>query len=70
MIDIYYLRNKRKNRGLTQKQLAERVGIKRENYLAIENGKVKNPGFITAIQICYVLKISPFSLYSFLTLKK
>lgn len=70
MINRYFLRSCRKDQGLTQSQLAERVGISRTNYLAIENLQVHNINFLTAMKICYVLHISPYSLYSFLSLEK
>jgi transcriptional regulator with XRE-family HTH domain len=45
-----FLRNDRKKRGLTQKEVAEIIGISREFYCQIERGE-RAPGFNTAIRI-------------------
>ena len=65
-MDIYTLRIKqyRKNRGLTQKQLAERVGIGRSYLSELENDKwdIK---LNLLIKISKVLKIAPSKLIKY-----
>ena len=45
----------RKEAGLTQKELAERIGIDRTSYTHIENGN-RNPSLITAYKIALELE--------------
>ncbi len=48
----------RKERGLTQKQLANEAVIGYDNLRKIETGKNNNPSFFTIMMICVALKIS------------
>ena len=48
----------RKSRGLTQEQLAEKVGITRTALGKIENSRVVNMSAFTAINIARALRVS------------
>ncbi|MCU6747682.1 helix-turn-helix domain-containing protein [Faecalicatena acetigenes] len=53
------IRNIRKEKGLTQKQLAELIGTSQQNLAQYENGK-RNPKFLTIKKIAYALEV-PFT---------
>lgn len=50
------LKKARKNLGLTQKEVASKIGIKANSYARIERGNAK-PSFDRLKAICKVLKI-------------
>ncbi|MBB5324887.1 transcriptional regulator with XRE-family HTH domain [Anoxybacillus tepidamans] len=50
-----WLKNKRLNTGLTQKEIAKLVGISRSTYAMIENGE-RNPSVPVAKRIADALK--------------
>jgi len=54
------LRELRQKRGLTQKQLADKLGYKRERIAAIETGArpIGGVSLDKAIEICDVLRVS------------
>ena len=56
-----YIKSRRKNIGLTQKQLAELVGVSQDAISQYENGN-REPGFFIFIKLCKVLgmQISDF----------
>ena len=65
-MDMYTLKIKqyRKNRRLTQKQLADKVGISRSYLSEIENGKW-DIGLDLLIKISKVLKVAPSKLIKY-----
>ena len=56
------IKTARKNKGLTQKQLADIVGIKHNTLSGWEKG-AHSPNGTQIIQLCDVLEIDPNSLY-------
>ena len=58
------IRAARKRAGLTQKQLAERIGVKSPNLSQLENGK-REPQNDTLRRIAEALEVDPYSLVSF-----
>lgn len=53
----YYLKKARKEAGLTQAEIAKKVGIARTSYTNIELG-IKNPSFDVATKIKRVLRVN------------
>ncbi|MEK7571259.1 MAG: helix-turn-helix transcriptional regulator [Patescibacteria group bacterium] len=53
------LKKARKEIGLTQVQIAEKVGISSNYYSMLETGKRENPGSKIMTKIAKVLKLSP-----------
>ena len=51
------IRRLREQHGLTQTELAEKIGIRQQNVAKMENGKIK-PDVFTAIDIADVFEIS------------
>ena len=47
----------RQARGLTKKQVAQRVGLDYSNYCRLENYKIQNPRFATVILIAEALGV-------------
>ena len=47
----------RQARGLTKKQVAQRVGLDYSNYCRLENYKIKNPRFATVLLIAEALGV-------------
>jgi len=52
------LKRHRQFKGLTQKQLGERVGLSRDSISKIELGKYENPGMKYLINICRELDVA------------
>ena len=52
-----YIKSRRKNIGLTQKQLAEKVGVTDVTISRYENGK-REPSFTEFIKLCEVLSMN------------
>lgn len=48
----------RHQRGLTQDELASRSGVKLDTLRAIEQGKTRNPGILTVLQLAEQLDVS------------
>ena len=48
----------RQARGLTKKQVAQRVGLDYSNYCRLENYKIQNPRFATLILIAESLEVN------------
>lgn len=48
---------------ITQKELAEIVGISREQIVALENGRATNPNLDTIKKISKALDVSPLELF-------
>lgn len=48
---------------ITQKELAEIVGVSREQIVALENGRAKNPNLDTIKKISNALEVSPLDLF-------
>ena len=46
-----YLKDLRKNAGMNQTQLAEKLGMTQTNYSAIESGKTKNIAVKTLVDL-------------------
>ena len=49
----------RARRGLTQEEVAQRVGTSRSTIQRIEDGRTKNPNLKIVINMCLFLRISP-----------
>ena len=49
-----YIKSRRKNLGMTQKQLAEKVGVTNVTISRYENGE-REPSFTEFIKLCEVL---------------
>jgi putative transcriptional regulator len=56
------LKSIRTNKGFTQEELAQKVGISRQSIYAIESGKF-NPSILLALKIAYVLETSLYDLF-------
>lgn len=52
-----HLRSIRKNRGLTQRQVAQRAGVTERNYQLYESG-TQRPGFETIVSLADVFGVS------------
>ncbi len=50
------LKEERKRHGLTQNEVAEKVGIRQAHYSMIETGK-RDAEFVTIVKICQTLHI-------------
>ncbi len=61
---ITCLKSRRENMGLTQGELAKRVGVRRETIVHLENGRY-NPSLKLAMDIAKVLGASVEELFSF-----
>lgn len=59
------LKKSRKTLGLTQVQLAAKIGITSNYYSMIERGEVDNPGSQVMSKIAKVLKLEPSDIFSF-----
>jgi transcriptional regulator with XRE-family HTH domain len=55
------LRDYRKDRGLTQHQVAERAGLSQNVVSDIETGK-RGPAFVTFLRLAYGLDVGPAEL--------
>ena len=53
------LKKARKSLGLTQAQVAEKIGISSNYYSMIERGKRENPGSKILKEIARILKLDP-----------
>ena len=53
-----YIRSRRKNIGLTQKELAEKVGVSMNTVARWERGETE-PSFSDFLRVCVVLGINP-----------
>lgn len=62
------IREIRKSKGITQEQLAEKVGIGTSNISYIETGKFA-PSIESFEKIAEVLQVEPYELYMFSPLK-
>jgi len=58
------MRKRRKDIGLTQQEMAEKLGIARATYTNIERG-TKNPSFKVALMIKKLLKCSDDKIFEF-----
>ncbi|TCO53910.1 MULTISPECIES: helix-turn-helix transcriptional regulator [Thermoanaerobacteraceae] len=58
----YYLKKARKQAGLTQAEIAKKVGIARTSYTNIELG-IKNPSFDVATKIKKVLNVNDDNIF-------
>ena len=54
-----------KNRGMTSKQLCEKVGITEANMSVLRSGKAKGLRLSTLNRICYFLQCQPGDLLAF-----
>ena len=54
-----------KNRGMTSKQLCEKVGITEANMSVLRSGKAKGLRLSTLNRICYFLQCQPGHLLAF-----
>ena len=54
-----------KNRGMTSKQLCEKVGITEANMSVLRSGKAKGLRLSTLNRICYSLQCQPGDLLAF-----
>lgn len=54
----------RKERGLSQQELAYRIGMEKSNLSVIENGK-SNPQVLTLLKISSAMDIEPQKLFQF-----
>ncbi|MGH7203833.1 MAG: helix-turn-helix transcriptional regulator [Candidatus Levyibacteriota bacterium] len=59
------LRKARKSLGLTQAQVAEKVGISSNYYSMIERGERENPGSSIMTKIAKVLKLKSSDIFTF-----
>lgn len=59
------LKKARKNLGLTQVEVAEKVGITSTYYSMIERGEVENPGSKKMLKIAKVLHLTPSDVFTF-----
>ncbi len=59
------LKKARKGLGLTQAQLAEKIGISSNYYSMIERGEKENPGSKVMSEIAKVLKLKPSDVLPF-----
>ena len=59
------LKKARKSFGLTQLQVAEKVGITSNYYSMIERGEKKNPGSKVMTEIAKVLKLKASDIFPF-----
>lgn len=62
---IAFLKQRRQELGLTQKQVAETAGIKLRRYQRYEDGEVdfRSADFDSAMAVCYALKIDPYDVF-------
>lgn len=64
MAFICYLKNFRKKKNISQKELAEKVGVRRETISMLEKGKY-NPSLKLAMGIAAVLCVTVEELFKF-----
>lgn len=62
---LSFLKERRKELGLTQNQVAEAAGIKLRRYQRYEDGDVdfRDADFNTGMAVCFALKISPYDIF-------
>ncbi len=58
-----FLRLVRKNRGMTQEELAEKAGIKYKHYQAIESGRKPDVRLSTILKLARGLGVEPWELF-------
>ncbi len=58
-----FLRVVRKNRGLTQEELAEKAGIKYKHYQSIESGRKPDVRLSTILKLAKGLGLEPWELF-------
>ncbi len=56
------LRDLRRSKGVSQRQLAEKVGVDFSYISKIENGRLPPPAADTIVRICNALEVSPDTL--------
>jgi len=59
------LRRIRKDRGLTQTQLARLTGLDQRHISRLEAGRVQHPGHCTVMAVCRTLKLAPEQIAEF-----
>lgn len=64
-----YLRTARESAGLSQRQLAGRIGLHHAYLARLENGEMSNPGAELLQRIADVLEISSTDLFAFIGVK-
>lgn len=58
------LRNRRKELGLTQMEVADQIGVQFQQYQLYEYGKrkVSNSSMLLGLRLCAVLELDPYEL--------
>lgn len=59
-----YLKDLRKNAGMNQTQIAEKLGMTQTNYSAIESGKTKNIAVKTLVDLSVIFGTEEDALFT------